>query len=92
MENNYAFASQFSRALISITNNIAEGSGSVSDREFANFLNMAHRSLFECVSMLYLAEMEEFITKEEREKYRSGLAGVSKQIEGFRRHLVSKEK
>jgi four helix bundle protein len=45
-KNNFAFASQFSRALISISNNIAEGSGSVSDKEFARFLNMAHRSLF----------------------------------------------
>jgi four helix bundle protein len=41
-------------ATLSITNNIAEGSGSVSDADFANFLNTARRSVFEVANILIL--------------------------------------
>lgn len=40
----YRFAEQLRAATLSITNNIAEGSGSVSNADFANFLNTARRS------------------------------------------------
>lgn len=39
-------------ATLSITNNIAEGSGSVSDIDFANFLNTARRSTFEVANVI----------------------------------------
>ena len=40
----FRFAEQLRAATLSITNNIAEGSGKVSDTDFANFLNTARRS------------------------------------------------
>ena len=43
----YKFAEQLRAAGMSISNNIAEGSGSFSDKEFANFLNISRRSIFE---------------------------------------------
>jgi four helix bundle protein len=42
----FRFAEQLRGATLSITNNIAEGSGSVSKIDFANFLNTARRSTF----------------------------------------------
>jgi four helix bundle protein len=48
----YRYADQLRGAELSISNNIAEGSGSNSDNEFRNFLNVAHRSAFECANML----------------------------------------
>lgn len=53
---------------MSITNNIAEGSGSFSDKEFSNFLNMARRSIFECANILILYERRKIIEPTEREK------------------------
>src|ERR1051325_5383120 len=50
----YRFAEQLRAATLSITNNIAEGSGSVSDADFANFLNTARRSVFEVANILIL--------------------------------------
>jgi four helix bundle protein len=44
----FKFAEQLRAAGMSISNNIAEGSGSFSDKEFASFLNIARRSVFEC--------------------------------------------
>jgi four helix bundle protein len=48
----YRFADQLRGAALSISNNIAEGSGSNSNSDFRNFLNIAHRSAFECANML----------------------------------------
>ena len=47
--------SQIRRASISIMANIAEGFGRRSDKEFANFLNIAHASAYEVQSHLYVA-------------------------------------
>lgn len=47
--------SQIRRASISIMANIAEGFGRHSDKEFANFLNIAHGSAYEVESHLYVA-------------------------------------
>src|SRR5205085_6332069 len=51
----YSLCDQIRRASVSIMANIAEGFGRHSDREFANFLNMAHGSIAEVQSHLYVA-------------------------------------
>ena len=43
----YRFAEQLRGAGLSMSNNIAEGSGSHSKKEFKQFLNIARRSTFE---------------------------------------------
>ena len=43
------------QASVSIMANIAEGFGRHSDKEFANFLNMAHGAVSEVQSHLYVA-------------------------------------
>ena len=52
----YRYAEQMRGAGLSLTNNIAEGSGSTHCREFQQFLNIARRSLFEDASMLMVFE------------------------------------
>jgi four helix bundle protein len=51
----YGLRDQIQRARVSIMANIAEGFGRRSDKEFANFLNMAHGSVAEVQSHLYVA-------------------------------------
>ncbi len=51
----YGLRNQIQRASVSIMANIAEGFGRRSDKEFANFLNMAHGSASEVQSHLYVA-------------------------------------
>lgn len=46
----YRFAEQLRGAGMSMSNNIAEGSGSVSNKEFKQFLNYARRSTFYTIS------------------------------------------
>jgi four helix bundle protein len=54
----YRFAEQLRAAGMSMSNNIAEGSGSDSKREFKNFLNIARRSTFENANSLFLLQKE----------------------------------
>src|SRR5437763_16866023 len=51
----YGLRNQIQRASVSIMANIAEGFGRRSDKEFANFLNMAHGSATEVQYHLYVA-------------------------------------
>ncbi|HEX8295484.1 MAG TPA: four helix bundle protein [Chthoniobacteraceae bacterium] len=57
----FALISQIRRASISVSSNIAEGSGRNSDRDFAHFLEVAYGSLMEVASQLYLAFDEEYL-------------------------------
>lgn len=51
----YDLRNQIRRASVSIMANIAEGFGRRSDKEFANFTNIAHASATETQSHLYVA-------------------------------------
>ena len=52
----YRYAEQLRAAGLSLTNNIAEGSGSIHAQEFKQVLNIARRSLFEDASILMVFE------------------------------------
>jgi len=84
----FRFAEQLRAAAMSITNNIAEGSGSFSDKEFASFLNISRRSLFECVNILYIFERRRIINVIERDNLINLLKPLSKQITNFRKTLI----
>ncbi len=64
-ESLYELTSQLRKAALFISSNIAEGSGSVSKKDFANFLNIAIRSVFETVSQLKIAEARNYVTNRE---------------------------
>lgn len=57
----YRFAEQLRAAGMSMSNNIAEGSGSNSDKEFCQFLNIARRSTFENANILIVLQRRSFI-------------------------------
>ena len=60
----FALSSDLNRAAISISPNIAEGSGSGSNREFKRYLRIAIKSTFETISQLYVAERRKYIGEE----------------------------
>ena len=57
----HRFAEQLRAAGLSMSNNIAEGSGSISKKEFGQFLNVARRSTFENANMIIIYHMRELI-------------------------------
>ena len=61
----FRFAEQLRGAAMSMSNNISEGSGSNSKKEFRQFLNIARRSLFENVNILIILNKRGIITNKE---------------------------
>ena len=51
----FGLRDQIRRSAISVMANVAEGSGRKTDKEFANFLNIAHGSITETQSHLYIS-------------------------------------
>lgn len=83
----YSFSDQLRRATISITNNIAEGSGSNSKKDFCHFLNIAKRSVFECANLSILLDQQGFISKESRIFLFQELDTLSRKITNFQKSL-----
>jgi len=80
-------ASQIERALNSIILNIAEGSADNSDVEFARFLGISIRSVYEVVAGFDLALLYGMIVAEQNEKIESDAQEIVKQLSGFRNSL-----
>lgn len=85
----HRFAGQLRAAVLSITNNIAEGSGSTSAAEFANFLNIARRSVFEVANMLLLFLQQGICAQSEVDAHLVELDQQSRMLLAFRRTLKS---
>ena len=83
----YRFAEQLRGAGMSMSNNIAEGSGSSSKKEFVQFLNIARRSTFENANILILLQMRDFISEETLQKLLDDLDKLCRQITNFQNTL-----
>ena len=67
--------------------NIAEGYGRRSDKEFSNFLNIAHGSIAETQSHLYIALDLNYLNQNNFNKLYVLLDEVSRMIMGLTQHL-----
>ncbi len=83
-------ASQINGALNSIVLNIAEGSADHSDIEFARFLGIAIRSVYETVAGFDLASLYGSIAEEQNEGIESAAHDLVKQLSGFRNSMKKK--
>ena len=88
----FRFAEQLRGATLSITNNIAEGSGSVSKIDFANFLNTARRSTFEVANILFLLSSNGYIDQTDLREMIGELEQESRMIRAFMRTLTGSRK
>jgi four helix bundle protein len=82
-----SLASQIERALNSIVLNIAEGSADNSDSEFARFLGISIRSIYEVVAGFDLALLYEIIASDQSDKIEADAHELVKQLSGFRKSL-----
>jgi four helix bundle protein len=83
----YRFAEQLRGSGMSMSNNIAEGSGSNSKKEFRQYLNMARRSTFENANILILLRMRGFLSQDVLEKHLDQLDHLCRQITKFQNYL-----
>lgn len=86
-EEQFAMCSQLRRASISITSNIAEGSGRVSNKEKVHFLHISYGSLMEVLSQMDIANDLEYITKEEFNKIEVLVENVGRPLSGLENYF-----
>ena len=82
----YNLTSQFKRAAVSVSLNIAEGAGDTNP-QFRRFLQIASDSIKECVVCSTIANRQKFISDEENLENRKKLAELSKMISGLQNYL-----
>lgn len=84
--------SQISRASLSISLNIAEGSAKNSDKDFARFLHISIGSIHESVACLNILAEQKYISEEVYQKFLSEAESLCRQLGGFIKHLIGKNK
>jgi len=83
----YGFKDQICRAVVSVSNNIAEGFDRRTDADFARFVYMAIGSCSEVKSMLYLASRLNFIEKAKADNLINQANEISKILRGLIKSL-----
>lgn len=83
----FALADQLRRAAVSISNNIAEGSGASTAKDFRSFLDVSIKSTLETVNILYFAKIRKYITEEKRLTLYEEAEKVIRKIRAFKKTL-----
>ena len=87
-EERFALSDQLRRAAVSISNNIAEGSGSATNKNFSSFLDISIKSSLETVNILFLARKRDYITEKERQFLYNDAEILIKKIRAFKNKLA----
>lgn len=83
----FSLGSQLRRSTVSQSNNIAEGSGSSTIKDFRNYLDIAIKSTLEIVSMLFFAERRKYISISQRIELYQEAEILIKKIRAFKKSL-----
>jgi four helix bundle protein len=83
----FAMTSQIRRASISVSSNIAEGSGRNSDKDFAHFLEQSYASLMETASVFFLGLDEGYVTEADLDPLFDEMERLAKRIASLNRSL-----
>ena len=84
--------SQINRAAVSIPSNIAEGAGRNSDKEFVQFLAIAHASTYEVETQLIISKNLGYLSEEDLEGLLEKLEELQKMNYIFQQKLLLKVK
>ena len=90
-EEQYAMCDQLRRAAISITSNIAEGSGRNSFKEKVHFLEFSYGSLMEVLSQMDVACDLEYITVEEFNNFEVMVENMGRPLSGLKNYFARQD-
>jgi four helix bundle protein len=79
----YFLRDQLDRALLSITNNIAEGNGRFAKNDKIHFFIMARGSAFECVPVLDMCCRKKILSADQFSCYKNRLDNICRMISGL---------
>ncbi len=91
-EEMFGLTSQFRRAASSIPLNIAEGSACHTKKEFVQFLTIALRSQYECVTITKLSQRLGFLNKSDFEIIEEKSAVVGRLVQALINSLKNRSK
>jgi four helix bundle protein len=86
----FGLVNQMRRCAVSISSNIAEGTGRTGVKDQAHFYSMAYSSCLELMSQTILSLDLEFIIKEEEADIRGHIQLVSNKINALRKERLSR--
>lgn len=89
-EERFALGDQLRRAAVSVTSNIAEGTGRQSLKDQAHFIELSYGSLMEVMSQLDVALDQDFIDKSIHKRLEDMIAEEGRVLSGYRSSLLSK--
>jgi four helix bundle protein len=84
----FGLTSQMRRAAVSISSNVAEGSGRASDKDFAHFIEIAYGSLMEALSQMHLACRQTWVTPEDRAELFAKAEELARMLSGLKASLL----
>ena len=87
----YGLASQIQRAAVSVSSNIAEGSGRNSPKEKIRFIEIAYGSLMETLSQLFIAKDLDYISDSDIAEIRPLIELISAQLSIWRNNINKDE-
>ena len=85
----YGLTSQMRRAAVSISSNIAEGSGFSSNKEFNHFLEISYSSASELETQIILSFDLDFITEVELNEGNERINEIQKMLKGLMNSLIN---
>lgn len=85
----FVLADQLRRAALSVSSNIAEGSGRETTKESRQFYNVAKASAFEVVSIIMVCRRRGFITSERYQDIYARTEEISRMLTGLKRVPIS---
>lgn len=89
----FGLTNQLRRAVVSVSSNIAEGSGRNSDADFAHYLEIAYGSAMEVASLLFVASDAGLLPSSERDALLDLTSEITAQLAALNRSLtVSRSK
>lgn len=92
LKHDFDLVRQFKSAALSVMNNIAEGFGRISDREFIRFLDFAEGSAQEVRSMTYVLIDLEYVDEKEFKILQSKVELTRNLVLGLIKYLRNKKK
>jgi len=83
----YNLIGQLKSAVLSISNNIEEGSGTATVKNFKSFLDISIASTLETVNILHFAKQRGYISEEERSVFYNKAEEIVKKTRAFKNSL-----
>lgn len=89
-EERFALGDQLRRAAVSVTSNIAEGTGRQSLKDQAHFIELSYGSLMEVMSQIDVALDQDFIDNSIHQRLEDMIAEEARILSGYRASLLAK--